>query len=42
MLYKGLEPRLMNALRLAPLSNWHQVIILPLLMQHLSAMTHHK
>ena len=42
MLYKGLEPGLTKALRLAPLSNYHHVIILPLLMQYLSAKTHHK
>ena len=35
MLHKGLEPRLMKALCLAPLSNYHHVIILPLLMQYL-------
>ena len=42
MLHKGLEPRLMKALPLASLSNYHHVIILQLLMQYLSAMTHHK
>ena len=29
MLHKGLEPGLTKALRLAPLSNYHQVIIIP-------------